>query len=56
MLRPDFYTLVNFIDMRTAWLLKHVDRKGVLVTRDHRDEAGMLLRLIEELEREHARH
>lgn len=43
---------VDFIQRRVRWLEgRPRDIDGILLCRDHRDEAGMLYGLIEELER-----
>ena len=46
---------INFICERALWLRKQpCDSEGTLLCEDYRDEAGLLLRRVEELERAYA--
>lgn len=47
----DLWSQVDFISARREWLAKQpMDAFGKLLREDDRQEAGMLLRLVEELE------
>lgn len=47
----DLWSQVDFINSRREWLAKQpMDAFGKLLREDDRQEAGMLLRLVEELE------
>jgi len=54
LMRADFLAELDFIQLRSKFLqTRPRDTDGVLMCRDDRDEAGMLVRLVEELEREY---
>lgn len=53
-MRADIDNEIDFIHRRTRWLQQqHRWPDGTLVLQDHRDEAGMLSRRVEEIEREY---